>query len=167
MINRNLSKKEKNLFKILAIGICFLVLKLFVVDPINLKIIELKNTKQNIINLNNSKRDSVDNHNNEIEEDIVLVFEKELKNFINIDYINKKMVYDENNNDTLNVEIKVSGSLEQIFRIQETINKLELNKNIKYMQISQTPNIEAIDEEDNEEKEREPVLDCIMEINVG
>ena len=127
----------------------------------NLKISELENNKQNIININNMENKIISNSSNKIKEDIVLILEKELKQFVNIDYIDKKVVWDENNNELTNVEIKIRGSLDNIFKIQDTISKLELEKDIRYMQINKNLNI------GDPEVESEEILDCIMEINVG
>lgn len=135
--------------------------KLFIINPMNLKISELENNKQNIININNMENKIISNSSNKIKEDIVLILEKELKQFVNIDYIDKKVVWDENNNELTNVEIKIRGSLDNIFKIQDTISKLELEKDIRYMQINKNLNI------GNPEVESEEILDCIMEINVG
>lgn len=135
--------------------------KLFIINPMNLKISELENNKQNIININNMENKIISNSSNKIKEDIVLILEKELKQFVNIDYIDKKVVWDENNNELTNVEIKIRGSLDNIFKIQDTISKLELEKDIRYMQINKNLNI------GDPEVESEEILDCIMEINVG
>lgn len=103
----------------------------------------------------------IGNSANKIKEDIVLILEKELKQFVNIDYIDKKIVWDENNNDLTNIEIKIRGSLDNIFKIQEIISKLELEKDIRYMEINKISNI------NDSEVESEEILDCIIEINVG
>lgn len=161
MINRNLNEREKGLIKILLIILFLLTSKLFIINPINLKISELENNKQNIINMNNMENKIIGNSANKIKEDIVLILEKELKQFVNIDYIDKKIVWDENNNDLTNIEIKIRGSLDNIFKIQEIISKLELEKDIRYMEINKISNI------NDSEVESEEILDCIIEINVG
>lgn len=111
--------------------------------------------------MNNMENKIIGNSANKIKEDIVLILEKELKQFVNIDYIDKKIVWDENNNDLTNIEIKIRGSLDNIFKIQEIISKLELEKDIRYMEINKISNI------NDSEVESEEILDCIIEINVG
>lgn len=133
---------------------------MFIIEPINLKIVQLQNEKQSIITTNDIEKVIVDN-TSDIEEDIILKIEKELSLLLNIDHIDKKMVYDENNNDITNLEIKVNGNIEQIFKINQVISNLELDKNICYFQINKMKNSSDISEESEE------ILECVIEINVG
>lgn len=163
MINRRLNNKEKNLIKILLLLLCLTISKLFIIDPINLKTTQLRNEKQNIANTNNVKN-VLTNNKYSIEEDIILKIEKELRSLVNIDYIDKKMAYDENNNGVTNLQIKVSGNVEQIFKIQEIISNLKLDKNICYFQINK---IEKSNNSNEKSEENQETVECIIEINVG
>ncbi|MEG0842836.1 MAG: hypothetical protein RSD22_05265 [Romboutsia sp.] len=160
-----LSKREKSLIGILfGLGIIF-ILNTFIIKPTNIKLVELHNEKQNIINIkNNIQQINQSNSIKEIdkEEDIVLKIEKEIRQFATIDYIDKKIVWDENNNDEINIELKVNGNLENVLKIDEAINKLELSKNIKYIEINKVNNINDTEEIDNLEN----LVECIMTFKV-
>lgn len=163
MVNRILNNKEKNLLKILLLLLGLTISKLFIIDPINFKIVQLQNEKQNIANTNNMEKILINNKYS-IEEDIILKIEKGLRALVNIDYMDKKMAYDENNNDVINLEIKVNGNIEQVFKIQQIISDLKLDKNICYFQINKIENSNDFNEGSGENQE---IVECIIEINVG
>ncbi|MGL4911562.1 MAG: hypothetical protein ACRC3Y_03940 [Romboutsia sp.] len=146
------------MIKILVVLSILIAVNIFVINPINLKTKQLENDKQNIVNIRNT--DIAEPRDVE-EEDIILRIQKELKNIVYIDYIDKKMIYDEYNNDVTSLEIKIIGNLEQIFKVQGIIDKLELSRNLKYIELNtvQNTNIES--------ENFVQIVECIMQINVG
>lgn len=159
LIKLKLNKKEKNLLKILAFMIVILISNLFIIKPIDIKVRELEIKKQDILDA--KKQIDLENKPNlHGEEDIILKIEKDIKQFINIEYIDKKVVWNENSNDEINIEIKVNGSLEQVFRMEDSIKKLDLSEQIKYIEINKIKNIS--DEEENQEEK----VECIMALKV-
>lgn len=159
MTKIKLSKNEQSLLKILTVLIILLATNVFVINPINVKINQLENDKQNIINFKESNSKTLEKQN--IDEDIVLKIEKEIKNIVNIDYMDKKIIYDEYNNDVDNIEIKLIGTFEQIFKVQDIINKLELSRNLKYIELNTIQKLNLEDENPQE------IIECIMQINIG
>lgn len=160
MIKRKLNKNEKCLIKTLTVLLILLVANVFIINPIKLKAKQLENDKQNILNIKEIN-ENTDNNQVKYEEDIILKVQKELGNIVYIDYMDKKMIYDEYNNDVTSLEMKLIGNLDQIFRVQDIINKLELSRNLKYIEINtlQNSNIES--------ENFEEIVECIMQINVG
>lgn len=159
MIKIRLSKNERFLLKILTILIILLCTNIFIINPINTKIKQLENDKQNILNIretNNNKAES-----QVTEEDIMLKVQSELKNIAQIDYMDKKIIYDEYNNEVSSIEIKMFGNLDQIFKVQDIINKLELSRNLKYLELN------TIQATDIESENIQEIIECIMQINVG
>lgn len=160
-----LNKREKNLLGILILMILLLISNLFIISPIDMKISELNNQKQDVLNKKNKLNllEEFDKENKQrIKDDLILKIEKDAKKIVNIDYLNKIVDWDENNKEIANIELKVNGTLENIFKIEDIIKKLELDNNIEYVEINKIQNNNI--EEDSEVKE--DIVECMMTLKV-
>ncbi|MGX4601391.1 hypothetical protein [Faecalimicrobium sp. JNUCC 81] len=117
----------------------------------------------------NNKTASLDDNKNEIiesenietsykinEEDIILKIEKELNEFLTINSINKISSWNEDNIEEDNIEINVSGRLENLLKIEGKIEILGFKDKLKDIKIIKN---NVNDEENN--------IDCTMLFKVG
>ena len=65
------------------------------------------------------KIDKVNFSNNE--KDIILQIENEIKNIVTINYINKDSYTDEYNNQDTNIELHISGKINDILKIEGSL----------------------------------------------
>ena len=96
------------------------------------------------------------------EKDIVLKIENEIKNIVNINYINKNSYTDEYNNQDTNIELHVSGKFDDILKIERSLKNIGLEKSINKIEI--VKNTKSIKEEDTDKMN--DYVDCILEIKV-
>lgn len=107
------------------------------------------------------KIDKVNFSNNE--KDIILQIENEIKNIVTINYINKDSYTDEYNNKGTNIELHISGKIDDILKIEGSLKNIGLEKSVKKIEIvKNTKNIK----EENMDKINDYV-DCIMKIKVA
>ncbi|MDU4936634.1 MAG: hypothetical protein E6X43_15125, partial [Peptostreptococcaceae bacterium] len=107
------------------------------------------------------KIDKVNFSNNE--KDIILQIENEIKNIVTINYINKDSYTDEYNNQDTNIELHISGKINDILKIEGSLKNIGLEKSVKKIEIvKNTKNIK----EENRDKINDYV-DCIMKIKVA
>lgn len=107
------------------------------------------------------KIDKVNFSNNE--KDIILQIENEIKNIVTINYINKDSYTDEYNNQGTNIELHISGKIDDILKIEGSLKNIGLEKSVKKIEIvKNTKNIK----EENMDKINDYV-DCIMKIKVA
>lgn len=96
------------------------------------------------------------------EKDILLQIENEIKNIVTINYINKDSYIDEYNNKCTNIELHISGRINDILKIEGSLKKIGLEKSVNKIEIvKNTKNIK----EENIDKINDHV-DCIMKIKV-
>lgn len=106
------------------------------------------------------KIDKVNFSNNE--KDIILQIENEIKDIVTINYINKDSYTDEYNNQDTNIELHISGKIDDILKIEGSLKNIGLEKSVKKIEIvKNTKNIK----EENMDKINDYV-DCIMKIKV-
>ena len=107
------------------------------------------------------KIDKVNFSNNE--KDIILQIENEIKDIVTINYINKDSYTDEYNNQDTNIELHISGKIDDILKIEGSLKNIGLEKSVKKIEIvKNTKNIK----EENMDKINDYV-DCIMKIKVA
>jgi len=116
---------------------------------INYKIYDTNSEFEKIVNLK--------------EEDIVLKIEKEFSQFINVLYVNKFVEWDENNNEYIKIELKVSGTIDQLFKINDEIEKIKGKNIIESIQINKKINNNV----ETEEEIKVDIIDCVMTLKVG
>ena len=129
-----LNKIKNELLHIFIVLIAGLIINIIAVTPIKAEVEDLKdknkgvtsNTKENI---ESKKINEIKNDKKLKEDDIVLNIEKEFSKFINVLYVNKFVEWDENNNEDTKIELKVSGTIDQLFKINDKIEKIK-GKNI-------------------------------------
>lgn len=146
-----MNKREKILSFILVSLIFGVIINKLIMTPMNDKITILNDKKEEII-----ESENIEKNNESDEEDIILKIEKELTGFLTINSINKISSWDKENNEEKNIEIKVSGSLENLFKIEDKIEILGLKDKLKDIKIIKN----NVNNEENN-------VDCTMLFKVG
>lgn len=149
----NLSKREKVFILIFLITLFW--------GGINLsKGINNKKESKLDLEIKETVKTSEPIYNNE--KDIVLKIENEIKNIVTINSINKNEHSDEYNNKYVSIELHITARIDDIFKVEESLNNIGLEKNIKNIEIVKNTNYTNIEEENiiND------YVDCIMSIKV-
>ena len=152
-MKRSLSRREKILSIIFIITIIFSSYKIYnnnekyytATDSLN----EVNNSKQ----MTNVKTQ---------EKDIILEIENEIKDIVEVKYINKTSYLDNDNQDIVNVELHIRGKIDDIFKVESSLINIGLEKNIKKLNITRNTN----NMNDNKKEDIKNYVDCIMEIKV-
>ena len=106
------------------------------------------------------KMDKINFYNNK--KDIILQIENEINNIVTINYINKDLYIDEYNNQSTDIELHISGSIDDILKIEGSLKNIGLENSINKIEIvKSTKNIK---EEDTDKINN--YVDCIMKIKV-
>lgn len=150
-MNLRMNRREKILLFIVITLLVGININNFVINSNDDKVIDLNDKKEKI-----SKKENIKSNIKSIEEDIIFKIEKELNRFLSINSINKVSSWDEENNEEINIEINVSGTLENLFKIEDNIEILGLSKNLKDIKIIK-----------NNVTETENNIDCTMLFKVG
>lgn len=152
-MKRSLSRREKILSVIFIITIIFSSYKIYnnnekyytATDSLN----EVNNSKP----MTNVKTQ---------EKDIILEIENEIKDIVEVKYINKTSYLDNDNQDIVNVELHIRGKIDDIFKVESSLINIGLEKNIKKLNITRNTN----NMNDNKKEDIKNYVDCIMEIKV-
>ncbi|AWH78998.1 hypothetical protein ACTPDT_12340 [Clostridioides difficile] len=191
-----LNNREKNLLKILLILVIILASDI-AVSYLEENLISLKNEKQNIINkINNqdnyqikdNKRiddkyiESVElNKNEELKnnfnnsfldkktnKDIVLLVENELRDIVNVEYINQESSLDNHNKKQVNLEIKVNGELANVLKLEGVMKKLRLNNKLEKIEINKLKvnNFDSQNIPNEYKQEKDNIVECKMTVRV-
>ena len=96
------------------------------------------------------------------EKDIILEIENEIKDIVEVKYINKTSYLDNDNQDIVNVELHIRGKIDDIFKVESSLINIGLEKNIKKLNIIRNINNMS----DNKKEDIKNYVDCIMEIKV-
>ncbi|EGT3955949.1 hypothetical protein ERM45_13540, partial [Clostridioides difficile] len=117
---------------------------------------ELKN------NFNNSFLDKKTN------KDIVLLVENELRDIVNIEYINQESSLDNHNKKQVNLEIKVNGELENVLKLEGVMKKLRLNNKFEKIEINKLKvnNFDAQNIPNEYKQEKDNIVECKMTVRV-
>lgn len=150
-MNRKLSKREQILIIVFVIVCIFGCVDLIQNNKKN-------NIQTELVNLD-KVTDKINIINDTYEKDIILKIETEIKNIVNINYINKNSYYDENNNYKYFIEMQVSGRIDNIFYIEDGLKNIGLeNKINKFEIIKNAQNISDENEIIND------YFNCIIQI---
>ncbi|MCC0764266.1 hypothetical protein IR151_14790 [Clostridioides sp. ES-S-0006-03] len=191
-----LNKREKNLMKILLILIIVLVVNVMS-RPLEENLTNLKKEKQNIVNeikrqdnykikgngykddryVKNVELDSntklKNNFNNSFldkktNKDIVLLVENELRDIVNVEYINQESRLDNYSKKQTNLEVKVNGELENVLKLEGVMKNLRLHNKIEKIEINKlkTSNLEAKNFSNEYKQEKNNLVECKMTIRV-
>ncbi|MGO1042096.1 hypothetical protein ACTPEO_05110 [Clostridioides difficile] len=191
-----LNKREKNMIKILLILIVVLVVNV-ISRPLEDNLTNLKKEKQNIVNkikrqdnykmkdnkqeddryVKNVELDSntelKNNFNNSFldkktNKDIVLLVENELRNIVNVEYINQESSLDNHNKKQTNLEVKVNGQLENVLKLEGVMKNLKLHNKIEKIEINKlkTSNLEVKNLSNEYKQEKNNLVECKMTIRV-
>lgn len=191
-----LNNREKNLLKILFILIIILATNI-ILSPLEKNLTSLKKEKQNLINKvnkqnnyqikdNNYKDDkyieNVElNENEELKsnfnnsfldkktnKDMVLLVENELRDIVNIEYINQESSLDNNNKRQVNLEIKVNGELENALKLEGLMKTLKLSNKLEKVEINKlkTSKLDVQNISDEYKQEKDNIVECKMTIRV-
>lgn len=163
-----LNKIKIELLHIFIVLIAGLIINGIVVNPIKAKIEDLKDQNKEIAsskkeNIESKKIKEVESDKQLKEDDIVLKIEKEFSQFINVLYVNKFVEWDENNNEYIKIELKVSGTMDQLFKINDELKKIKGKNIIESIQINKKINNNV----ETEEKIKVDIIDCVMTLKVG
>ncbi|AXU29380.1 hypothetical protein HMPREF3081_13450 [Clostridium sp. HMSC19D02] len=191
-----LNNREKNLLKILLILVIILASDI-AVSYLEENLTSLKNEKQNIINkINNQDNyqikdnkhiddkyiESVElNKNEELKnnfnnsfldkktnKDIVLLVENELRDIVNVEYINQESSLDNHNKKQVNLEIKVNGELANVLKLEGVMKKLRLNNKLEKIEINKLKvnNFDAQNIPNEYKQEKDNIVECKMTVRV-
>ncbi|HFL3586299.1 TPA: hypothetical protein ACG3P2_000728 [Clostridioides difficile] len=191
-----LNNREKNLLKILLILVIILASDI-AVSYLEENLTSLKNEKQNIINkINNQDNyqikdnkhiddkyiESVElNKNEELKnnfnnsfldkktnKDIVLLVENELRDIVNVEYINQESSLDNHNKKQVNLEIKVNGELTNVLKLEGVMKKLRLNNKLEKIEINKLKvnNFDAQNIPNEYKQEKDNIVECKMTVRV-
>lgn len=191
-----LNNREKNLLKILFILIIILATNI-VLSPLEKNLTSLKKEKQNLINKinkqdnyqikdNNYKDDKYienvelngneelkSNFNNSFldkktNKDIVLLVENELRDIVNIEYINQESGLDNSNKKQVNLEIKVNGELENVLKLEGLMKNLKLSNKLEKVEINKlkTSNLDVQNISNGDKRGKDNIVECKMTIRV-
>ena len=152
-MGRKLSNREKLLGLILLCLILSFIIQLIYPNKEN-EYQDSLEVKENI------KVDKINFHNNE--KDIILKIENEIKSIVTINYINKDSYIDEYNNQSTDIELNISGKIDDILKIEESLKNIGLEKSINKIEIVR--NTKDVKEENMEIINN--YVDCIMRIKV-
>ena len=153
-MKRSLSRREKILSVIFIITIIFSSYKIYSNNN------EKYYTATDSLNeVNNSK--PMTNMKTQ-EKDIILEIENEIKDIVEVKYINKTSYLDNDNQDIVNVELHIRGKIDDIFKVESSLINIGLEKNIKKLNITRNTN----NMNDNKKEDIKNYVDCIMEIKV-
>jgi len=161
-------KIKKESLNILIVLIAGLIINGIVVNPIKAKIEDLIDQNKKITsskkeNIESKKINEGESDKQLKEDDIVLKIEKEFSQFINVLYVNKFVEWDENNNEYIKIELKVSGTIDQLFKINDEIEKIKGKNIIESIQINKKINNNV----ETEEEIKVDIIDCVMTLKVG
>ncbi|HBE9728583.1 TPA: hypothetical protein KNI89_000947 [Clostridioides difficile] len=191
-----LNNREKNLLKILLILVIILASDI-AVSYLEENLTSLKNEKQNIINkINNQDNyqikdnkhiddkyiESVELNKNEelknnfnnsfldkkTDKDIVLLVENELRDIVNVEYINQESSLDNYNKKQVNLEIKVNGELANVLKLEGVMKKLRLNNKLEKIEINKLKvnNFDAQNIPNEYKQEKDNIVECKMTVRV-
>ncbi|MBO3444688.1 hypothetical protein [Clostridium sp. CCUG 7971] len=146
-----MNKREKVLSFILISLLFGVIISKFITTPMNSEIVSLNNSKEKILESKNTEKNYKIN-----EEDIILKIEKELNEILTINSINKISSWNEDSIEEENIEINVSGSLENLFKIEGKIEILGFKDKLKDIKIIKN----NVNHEENN-------VDCTMLFKVG
>ena len=153
-MKRSLSRREKILSVIFIITIIFSSYKIY-----NNNNEKYYTATDSLNEVNNSK--PMTNMKTQ-EKDIILEIENEIKDIVEVKYINKTSYLDNNNQDIINVELHIRGKIDDIFKVESSLINIGLEKNIKKLNITRNTN----NMNDNKKEDIKNYVDCIMEIKV-
>lgn len=154
-LKRSLSRREKILSIIFIITIIFSSYKIYS----NNNNEKYYTATDSLNEVNNSK--PMTNVKTQ-EKDIILEIENEIKDIVEVKYINKTSYLDNNNQDIINVELHIRGKIDDIFKVESSLINIGLEKNIKKLNITRNTN----NMDDNKKEDIKNYVDCIMEIKV-
>ncbi|HBF1975455.1 TPA: hypothetical protein KNT53_001882 [Clostridioides difficile] len=191
-----LNNREKNLLKILLILVIILASDI-AVSYLEENLTSLKNEKQNIINkINNQDNyqikdnkhiddkyiESVESNKNEelknnfnnsfldkkTNKDIVLLVENELRDIVNVEYINQESSLDNHNKKQVNLEIKVNGELANLLKLEGVMKKLRLNNKLEKIEINKLKfnNFDVQNIPNEYKQEKDNIVECKMTVRV-
>uniref|UniRef100_UPI0020B30B4A hypothetical protein n=15 Tax=Clostridioides difficile TaxID=1496 RepID=UPI0020B30B4A len=191
-----LNNREKNLLKILLILVIILASDI-AVSYLEENLTSLKNEKQNIINkINNQDNyqikdnkhiddkyiESVESNKNEelknnfnnsfldkkTNKDIVLLVENELRDIVNVEYINQESSLDNHNKKQVNLEIKVNGELANVLKLEGVMKKLRLNNKLEKIEINKLKvnNFDVQNIPNEYKQEKDNIVECKMTVRV-
>lgn len=163
-----LNKIKNELLHIFIVLIAGLIINGIVVNPMKAKIEDLKDQNKEITsskkeNIELKKINEVESGKQLKEDDTVLNIEKEFSQFINVLYVNKFVEWDENNNECTKIELKVSGTINQLFKINDEIEKIKGKNIIESIQINKKINNNV----ETGEEIKVDIIDCVMTLKVG
>lgn len=163
-----LNKIKNELLHIFIVLIVGFIINIIAVTPIKAEVEDLKDKNEEITsstkeNIESKKINEIKSNQKLKEDNIVLNIEKEFSKFINVLYVNKFVEWDENNNEDTKIELKVSGTIDQLFKINDEIEKIKGKNIIESIQINKKINNNV----ETEEEIKVDIIDCVITLKVG
>ena len=148
-MNLIFSKSEKILALILIVTIIIAALEF---SDKNTNIDENVNVNYTPLDFNDNKATSVS------DKDIIIKIENEIKNLVTIKSITKY----ESQIQSKNIQICMSGRVDDIFEIEQKLKSIGVGENINKIEIIKSSNTKEIEDKDSINS----YIDCIIEIEI-
>ena len=139
---------KKQLKKIGIYLSVFFIMSLIIYLPMESKINALEEEKSQLIDKVNEQPypgDASDKELEQIKDDIVIKIISKLDPSIDINYVNKDDLVDENNKSYSKIELSVSGDLDKVKEIESVLNNMGLSYKIENMDIKNKSNDDGED----------------------
>lgn len=132
------------------------------IDDKYIESVELNKNEELKNNFNNSFLDKKTN------KDIVLLVENELRDIVNVEYINQESSLDNHNKKQVNLEIKVNGELANVLKLEGVMKKLRLNNKLEKIEINKLKvnNFDAQNIPNEYKQEKDNIVECKMTVRV-
>ena len=100
--------------------------------------------------------------------DIVLLVENELRDIVNVEYINQESSLDNHNKKQVNLEIKVNGELANVLKLEGVMKKLRLNNKLEKIEINKLKvnNFDVQNIPNEYKQEKDNIVECKMTVRV-
>ena len=154
-------KDKRGLKKIAITLVGFAILSFLILQPMKQKIEALEDEKNIILEDNEEVEyhgDAYDKEHEKSLDEVVLKIIANIDPSIEINFINKYDLVDEDNNPYTSIELSVSGDINKVKEIEGVLNDLKLNYTLEDMDIKNRKN-ESGDNVDN-------YVDCVMTFKV-
>ena len=133
-----LFKENKSLCILLVVSTIYIVTTFIFINPLRIKNNDLEKQKLEILTLK-QQTNNIQKRSKKEGEDIVLLIENTIGSLVDINSINKQYQQVENGNETI-LEVNFYSSLNEFFKLDNELKKLNLDKSVENIKIEQIKN---------------------------
>lgn len=133
-----LFKQNKSLVILLIVSVVYIGITFLFINPLRIKNNDLEKQKIEIL-ASKQQVNNIQKTSKKESEDIVLLIENNIGDLVDIKSINKQYQQIENGSETL-LEVNFYSSLNQFFKLDNEIKKLNLDKSIENIKIERIQN---------------------------